>query len=60
MDPVTTYLGYATLVAVGFIAGWAISEIRFAITANRMIKAIDNEIKPEKLGCCTVMMRTFY
>lgn len=49
MDPVTTYLGYAVLVAVGFIAGWVVSEIRFAITANRMIKAIDNEVKPEKV-----------
>lgn len=48
MDPMTTYLGYAVLVAVGFLAGWAVSEIRFAITANRMIKAIDTEIKPEK------------
>lgn len=49
MDPMTTYLGYATLVAVGFIAGWVVSEIRFAITANKMIKAIDNEVKPEKV-----------
>lgn len=49
MDPITTYLGYAILVAVSFIAGWAVSEIRFAITANKMIKAIDKEIKPEKV-----------
>lgn len=48
MDPITNYLGYAILVAVGFLAGWAVSEIRFAITAYRMIKAIDNEVKPEK------------
>lgn len=48
MDPMTTYLGYAILVAVGFLAGLAVSEIRFAITANKMIKAIDKEIKPEK------------
>lgn len=49
MDPITNYLGYAILVAVGFLAGWAVSEIRFAITANKMIKTIDNEIKPEKV-----------
>lgn len=49
MDPITNYLGYAILVTVGFIAGWAVSEIRFAITANKMIKAIDNEVKPEKM-----------
>jgi len=49
MDPIANYFGYAILVTVGFIAGWAVSEIRFAITANKMIKAIDNEVKPEKM-----------